>query len=347
MNKRMPSPTSENPRTCAALEALRAGTGIEGRVSDAESAPPYTLLTLERGEQSVTFAAIVKPNLRTAHLAGLRELRATLPRPLLLITDHVSTPLAQELREQGLFFLDESGNAFFDTHAWLVLLTGQPKRTPTPKERPLGASVWQVAYVLLRCPALETGTVRALADQAGVSVGAVQGAIELLEARGWLVNLGRRGQPVTDRMGLWRGWEDGYIDRLGPKLHLAKATPLGFPTLQQWGHPLREHLEPANALLGGELAAQFHGTDILAITATLHVERWDADLMRKLRIVPAEKGAITIRRKMGALDHDEVHPDLADPLLVRAELLTLADERLDASRRMLAEIIQQRWSDAP
>jgi hypothetical protein len=340
---------TRNELTRTALEALRRSTGIEGVLlngSGSEFPPADELLELQQGEQSARFVAIVKPHLRLVHLAALREMRAHLPHPLLVITDHVTAPLAQELREEGLPFLDTAGNAFLETSSWFVLVIGQPKPTAPPRERPLPSSVWRVAYVLLRCPSAEKQRVRVLAEQAGVAPSAAQGAIEALEARGWLVNLGRRGQQVTDRMGLWRAWEGGYIDRLGPKLHLAQATPLGFPTLRQWGQTVTERLGPETALLGGELAAECHGTDIMASTATLHVERWDADLMRSLRLVPSEKGAITIRRKMGALDHDAARPELADPLLVRAELLTIVDERLDESRRMLSELIQQRWEKA-
>lgn len=127
----------------------------------------------------------------------------------------------------------------------------------------------------------------------------------------------------------------------------SSTSPIGFPTLSAWQQAFGERLGTETGLLGGELAAQVLGADIMATTAALHVARWDTDLMRMLRLVPFSEGVITIRRQMGALDHDVTRPGLADPLLVRVELLTIADERLDASRQMLSEIIQQRWSEEP
>ena len=300
------SPTLADGLLRESLEGLRQSTDITESVLD--SGPNATaadaMVELRRGGRSALFTVLVKPNLRAAHLAILRELRAELNasganvRPL-VVTDHVSAPLAQQLRAAGLSFVDAAGNAFLETGEWFVLITGQSRRAPPPKERPLSPSIWQVAYVLLRHPVAQTGTVRALAEHAGVSPGAAQGAIDALEARGWLATLGRRGQPVTDPEALWRAWELGYVDRLGPKLHLTQAVAPASGTLQQWHQAVGGHLGPDTGLLGGELAAQVLGTDLVAVTATLHVSRWDAAVMCTLRILPAEVGPITVRRTFG------------------------------------------------
>ena len=103
-----------------------------------------------------------------------------------------------------------------------------------------------------------------------------------------------------------------------------------------------DHLGPGVALLGGELAAQALGANIIATTAVLHHPRLDTNALRTLHIVPADNGPITVRRIFGDLGHSEDDPKRADPMLVRAELLTIADERLDEARTLLARRIQQR-----
>lgn len=341
-----PPPGPDHELITAALEGLRQTTGIVGAILPPFEASytPHPLVELRRGDQTIRLGGFVKPNLRASHVAALREARATSSVPLVVFTDHVSAPLARLLREGELPFIDAAGNAFLDACGWYVVVIGNAKVKPAPKNRSLSPSVWQVAYVLLREPRSQSQTVRALAAHADVSPGAAQTAIAALEARGWVRNLGHRGQPVTDALALWHAWEHGYVDRLGPKLHLTQAVAVGSGTLQQWQQAIEPFLGPDVGLLGGELAAQSLGTDIVAATATLHVPRLDATILRALRIVPAKEGPITVRQRFGDLDHDDIEPHRADPMLIRAELLSIPDERLDETRSALARLIEQRWN---
>ena len=263
---------------------------------------------------------------------------ATFPR---LVSKIVLFP-KQELAKHDVNFADASGNAHIAHGAWFIFTAGRSApASATPST--LTASTWKVAYAILRNPELGSETVRELAAQAGVWPGATTKAIQALDERGWVSNHGHQRLLVRPET-LWRAWEGGWVDRLATKLFITRATTPSHRTLLDWSD-LASSVE--HVLIGGGVAAQRRGTGIVAETATVHVREWNAATMAQLRLAPDDTGSITVRQRFGALDEDPDHPGLAHPMLVRADLLTVLDERLDGTRQQLAEHILRDLPDAP
>ena len=267
------------------------------------------------------------------------------PRAL-FISRYISASLAQKLRERGISFIDTAGNAHLSTEHWFILVTGRSAPQPTRTPRRLSCGTWQVAYVLLRDPSASRLSVRALGERAGVSHGTASLALHALADRGWIRHLGRQGHPIADGEGLRRAWELGYLDRLAIRLHTTMARPLGFASIQDWGRRVVDvpgDAEPT--LLGGGLAAELLGMNLVASTAVVHVAGWNATTMKRLRLVPVQSGPVTVLRTFGTDNAHPQSPHLADPLLVRAALMGISDERLDPARAALLALINQRWKD--
>ena len=320
-----------------ALTALRQSAGVQSTLSADEQE-----ITLRRGEHAQRYRPIIRPTFYPSHLPGLAE-QLREDADALLISTHISAPLAERLLARRIPFIDGAGNAYLDTGRWFVLVTG--RSAPAPPRRParLSAGCWQVAYVLLRDPSAAGLSVRALGERAGVSHGTASSALHALAERGWLRHLGRSGHPVTDPDGLRRAFELGFLDRLSVKLYITRARPVGPRSLHQWGEQLLSRDDAADGLLGGGLAAEQLGADLSASTAAVHVPRWDAAVMRQLRLLPDDSGPVTVMQAFGSDNAHPDHPRLADPLLIRASLLGIVDERLLPARTTLLEHIQARW----
>ncbi len=327
-----------SPLLQSALLALQERTGIQAT----EQATGQ--ITLIRGEHRQHFTPALRPTFRPVHLPALAEQLAGLPDTL-LISNHISAPLAQMLRERGINFIDAAGNAHLSTPHWLVLITGHSAPQPAPRPQRLSMGVWQVAYVLLRDPDAATLPVRALGGRAGVSHGTASLALHALADRGWIRHLGRRGHPVSDPDALRHAFELGYLDRLAASLLITTARPVGFPSLQDWGRRLISQ-EDTPALLGGGLAAEQLGMDLVASTAAVHVRQWDADTIQRLRLAPTSGGPVTVLRLFGTDNPHPQRPQLADPLLIRAALMGIPDERLQPARAGLLALIDARRKGA-
>jgi hypothetical protein len=72
------------------------------------------IVGLRFGGRHIRYVAEVKRGLRPATLgAVIHQLRARGGNPL-LVTDHVTPPLAEALRAQGVEFVDAAGNVFLN-----------------------------------------------------------------------------------------------------------------------------------------------------------------------------------------------------------------------------------------
>lgn len=332
----------------AAVRALGESAGFSGEFTPTGVDEPQGrvdgVVVLRRAGAAHAFSAEVKGTIRRAHLPTLLETMRHLRPPAVLLTRHVSGPVAEALVQRGVNFIDTAGNAHIAHDGWFVLVTGRA----VPDERvpaSLSASVWKVAYALLRDADLRSAPIRRLAECAGVSPGAASMAVKALDERGWVGNLGRQ-RVVLRPEALWKAWEMGWIDRLASQLFVTHAVAPAHESVQAWRRWWSES-PPVDVLVGGELGAQLLATDLVAETATLHVRRWDASMLTTLRLVPAERGPFTIRETFGDLNGCSRTPGIAHPMLVRAELLSLLDERLDASREALARQIESELPDAP
>ena len=326
-----------SPLLQTALDALHESTSLQGILT------PDGQLTLRRGSRTQHYRPVLRPTFRPAHLPGLAE---ELHPHALLIARYISASLAQKLRERGIDFIDAAGNAHLSCEHWFVLVTGRSAPQPTRAPRRLSTGTWQVAYVLLRDPDASRLSVRALGERAGVSHGTASIALHALADRGWIRHLGRQGHPVTDGEGLLRAWELGYLDRLAIRLHTTQARPLGFPFIQDWGRRVVSLGDAEPTLLGGGLAAELLGMDLIASTAAVHVADWDATTMKRLRLAPAKTGPVTVLSTFGTDNAHPRSPHLADPLLIRAALMGISDERLDPVRAELLDLIRKRWQVA-
>lgn len=314
----------------AALRAVEDSAGLHGEV-DGDG------VTLSWEGRARRFRVERRAFLRAWHVPLLQG-RA---EGALVVTRHVGPPLADLLRRAGVAFVDEAGNTWVRTPDWAVFVSG---RSPAAQRaaRPEGSrTTWQVAYVLLR-GAAGACAVRELAARAGVSHGTAGNALLEFERRGWITRT-RGRSALRDPEGMLAAWEFGYVDRLRGAIDMGFAAIPSGTGVAAWGERVRERLGPEHGVLGGALAAQWMGADVAAETATLHLREWDRETIRALAAVPAERGPIAVRRVFGPCTASPERPDLADPLLVYAELLGVDAPGLDGARAALRERIAARW----
>lgn len=331
-------------RSLAALEQL----GVRGRIVDV-SGPDGgvdAVLELERAGASIRFGAVVKQTVRPSTVALVidRFRHLAHEHPLLLVTEQASARTAELLRARGISFVDAAGNAYIGTPNLLVSIEGRrpAASSATKTSDRIGVAALQVMFVLLRDPDARTLSVRELGARAGVSHGAAAKARHAFDRRGWIVHLGRKGFRVTDPEGLLEAWLVGFSGQLAASVEITRAMSPGASNPASWARGVAEHLDPGFALLGGEGAAELAGHGIRGETASVWVRRWDADTMRRLRLVPAREGNILVYRAFASSMVDPLDSRLADPLVVLAEVAAIPDERLDEARDALHAFVTRR-----
>jgi hypothetical protein len=289
---------------------------------------PDAILGLRFGGRELRYRVEVKRRLRPATLgAVVHQLRTHGGNPL-LVTDHVTPPLAEALRVQGIEFLDAAGNAFLHQPPLLVFVKGQQAGDEPPaleRGRAFQATGLQVLFALLARPELVARPYREIAIAAGVAHGTVGWVMAELPGLGYVANVGGRRRLVNGERLLDR-WTEAYARTLRPKLLLGryrgdlgalqKATP--------W---------PVGVLIGGEFAAARLTRHLRPGTATFYVQALDPKALLKLVLKADTEGNVDFRRRFWNFPAEETQ--LTPNLLVYADLLAIGDARCLETAQLL------------
>jgi hypothetical protein len=285
-------------------------------------------LSLRFGGRELRYLVEAKRRLRPATLgAVIHQLRACGGNPL-LVTDHVTPPLADALRAQGIEFLDAAGNAFLNQPPLLVFVKGQRPAEEGPaleRGRAFQATGLQVLFALLARPELVALPYRAIATVAGVAHGTVGWVMAELPGLGYVAKVGGRRRLVNGERLLDR-WTEAYARTLRPKLLLGRYRgDLGALQLTTpW---------PGGVLIGGELAAARLTRHLRPGTATFYAQAVDPNVLLKLVLKADAEGNVDFRRRFWNFPAEKMQ--LAPTLLVYADLLAIGDARCLETARVL------------
>ncbi len=284
---------------------------------------------LRFGGRQVHYVAEVKRGLRPAMMgAVMHQLRARAGHPL-LVTDHVTPPLADVLRARGVEFIDAAGNGFLNQPPLLVFVKGQRPtglETALERGRTFQATGLQVLFALLAQPELVARPYREIATAAGVAHGTVGWVMGELPALGYLAKVGGRRRLINGER-LLDQWTEAYARTLRPRLLLGR-----FRGDMKILHTRTAHW-PEGVFVGGELAAARLTRHLRPGTATFYADAIDTEMMRKLVLKADANGNVDFRRRFWTFKAEE--PQLTPTLLVYADLLAIGDARCLETAQLL------------
>jgi hypothetical protein len=324
--------------------ALRAAQGFGlgakalARAQPRKGARVGAAVEIRHGGRRVVYTVEAKRALAPATLgAALHEL-AQLKPPVLLVTDYVTPPMAERLREAGVEFLDGAGNAYLNQPPLLVWVKGQrPAAKPVAPEvgRAFQPGGLQVLFALLGDPAALNLPYRELARQAQVAHGTVGWVMADLQRLGFVRDTpGKRGtRRWLDGRRLLTQWAEAYARLLRPRMLIGRYN---VETLDGWENwPLAEH----GALWGGEPAGAIATGYLKPGELTLYAKKLPGRLAAQLRFIkeagPGRKAVVEVRRQFWDFPGDARLPGMVPPLLIYADLLATGDGRCIETARMV------------
>ncbi|MGB0127614.1 MAG: type IV toxin-antitoxin system AbiEi family antitoxin [Rhodocyclaceae bacterium] len=297
-------------------------------------------LRIGRGKETTDYLVeaqrAVTPATVGAIVAQLRDQATAANRPALLVTDYLTPPVAERLRERQQQFADAAGNAYLDGPALLVYVVGRkppPAQDRTRAARTFTANGLKVLFALLCDPVLAAAPHRTIAAAAGVALGAVPAVLGDLQQAGHLL-VAEKNRRLDATKRLLDEWALAYARLLRPKTTIATYNTPHFDAWKDW------HIDPAQAQWGGEPAAHLLVRHLKPGALTLYAERLPPQLMIEQRLVPAGRlGApayLELRKPFwGKALRTDGPADTVPPVLVYADLLAAGDGRCIETARMI------------
>lgn len=334
-------------QTVEALRAQGLAVVVQKMPRAARDAGADAWLRVGKDRQGVDYAVEVKrgvtPATLGATLAQLNQLAVAVGRPPLLVTAHVTPPMAERLRALGQQFADTAGNAYLFGPGLLVFVAGRKPELKMTAQRPgrafttAGLKVW---FALICDLELAAAPHRAIAAAAGVALGAVPPVLADLQQQGYVLVAGRKRRLNATRR-LLDDWALAYARTLRPKTLLGTYTTPNFDAWAKW------KLDPKQARWGGEPAANLLADYLKPGVLTIYADRLPTELMVEQRLTlgglllranpyMAAGRVVEIRKPFwGDTLRQEGRADTVPPALVYADLLATGDARCIETAQMI------------
>lgn len=327
-------------KTVEALRAQGLAVVIQKMPRAARDAGADAWLRVGKDPQAQDYAVEVKrgvtPATLGATMAQLNQFATATGRVPLLVTAHVTPPMAERLRALGQQYADTAGNAYLFGPGLLFFVAGRKPDVKTAAQRPGRAFTTaglKVLFALICDPELAAAPHRAIAAAAGVALGAVPPVLADLLQQGYLLVAGRNRRLNATRR-LLDDWALAYARTLRPKTLLGTYFTPNFDTWTKW------KLDPKQARWGGEPAANLLTGYLKPGALTIYADKLPPKLMLEQRLALAGLlGAVhpvEIRKPFwGDTLRQEGRADTVPPALVYADLLATGDGRCIETAQMI------------
>lgn len=322
-----------------ALEVFEKTTGFEVNLQTEHLNHikyPDGLVQIAHQNDKWHFAVQVKARVTRA-TAGMGKLEPLdRKEKVLMITEYVTPPIADLLKELNTFFIDTAGNAYIDEPPLYVFIKGnKPRLTLKNKtqKRLFKPAGLRVIFALLNHPEMINKPYRDIAMAADVALGTIGWLIRDLKEMGFCIEIGKRNRKLINLKNLFKRWVEAYPEQLQPKI-IKEGFEAANPN---WWKEI--NLKAYGACWGGEVAAAHLTGYLKPAKATIYTNEPIGELVLKNRLRKTEQGNVEILKPFWNFKYELADRDIVPPILVYADLMATGDHRnIEA-----AEVIYEKY----
>lgn len=331
---------NENKVLDLALEALRKNlpTQVEYNVLEQVHTTRQRadfLLRMVIDGKELRYYVEAKANITKTDKLLAMVRKAEFEHPFLLAAKYINAQMVEQLKQDGIEFIDTAGNAFINQPPLYIFVKGNRPDEDIAKHitvkrafRPAGL---RMIYAFLCNPGLEDKTYREIAGVTDVALGTVDWVMKELKELGYLLDMGKKGIKIVQKEKLLQRWVTAYPEQLRPKLTLGR-----FRGETGWWQ--QKNFDDVKAQWGGEVAAakltQYLQPQIITIYTT--PEQLN-ELLIENRLKRDRAGNVEILERFWNPAEPRARKDVVHPILVYADLLATGNERNIETARIIYE----------
>jgi hypothetical protein len=328
----------ENEILKLALEVLRKNLPMQIEFDEIEPVHAIGqrgdfLLPMVMHGKEIRYYVEVKANITKTDKLLVMMRKGGFEHPFLLVAKYINGQMAEQLKQDGIEFIDTAGNAFINQPPLYIFVKGNkpPHIVAPPVKRVFKPAGLRVIYAFLCNPGLENKTYREIAGVTDVALGTVDWIMKELKELGYLLDMGKRGNRLIQKEKLLQRWVTAYPEQLRPKLTLGRFRG-------EYGWWQQKKIDPFQAQWGGEVAAakltQYLQPQIITIYTT--PQQLD-QLLIENRLKRDQIGDVEILKRFWKPAELRTHEDVVHPILIYADLLATGNERNIETARIIYE----------
>ncbi len=301
-------------------------SGIRNEMSIERNNGDYQL-TIGQVEYRVAAWKEIRVSSKGIVLQQVKELEKRIDQPIIILSNYIALEVADEFRQNGINYLDGSGNSFIRNAGLLVYISGQKTLNPalTNQARAFRESGIKLIFLLLCNPDIIQLPNRRLSELSGISVGSVSNVLTELESLNFVLKVGG-GRRLKNLKLLLDRWIISYFDVLRPRLAIKRMDFEFAGDYNSWQNlPLQS--SKGRVLWGGETAAALKTMNLNPKNFTLYTNQNWKEFARELRLIPNESGNLEILEIFWNENSVPTLPGMVPELLIYADLVGSGVER--------------------
>jgi hypothetical protein len=320
-----------------ALRKFEKTTGLEANLQAEHlnnTKYPDGLIQIAHQNMQWHFAVEVKARVTRA-TAGMEKFDPlNRKEKVLMVTEYVTPPIADLLKELNIFFIDTAGNAYINEPGLYVFLKGtKPQLTlrAETRKRLFKPGGLRVVFALLNNPEMINKPYRDIAKAADVALGTIGWLIRDLKEMGFCIEIGKRNRKLMNLKNLFKRWVEAYPEQLRPKLIRERFETANL----NWWKEI--NIKAYGACWGGEVAAANLTGYLKPAKVTIYTNEPFGKLVLKNRLRKAEQGNVEILTPFWNFKYELADRGIVPPLLAYADLMATGDPRNIEAAGMIYE----------
>ncbi|WP_026726984.1 type IV toxin-antitoxin system AbiEi family antitoxin [Flavobacterium denitrificans] len=283
-----------------------------------------------------TFYCVAKKNAKNANygiiMSGLKDINYT--RNNIVIADYLTKNTADELKNNGINYLDASGNAFIKTKNLYIYVEGRKAKInkKTNQTRAFQEAGLKLLLLLISNPETLQFSYRELAEKTGIALGSVSNIFKELEESHYLLKT-KNKRVLKNQVEIIERWVIAYNELLKPRNFRKKMRAIGndFSIKNIINNSyIKLYLggEPGGELLTGYLKSKDY---------IIYSDEEISKVAKELKLVPDETGNIEVYTKFWTNNFYLKNEHTAPPLVVYADLLGTGNNRNIETAKIILE----------
>ena len=330
-----------------ALENLQKNTGITGVWKPIARKEIDGKVELKLNNKTVKINAEIKKELRGHQLQQTLALAETF-HPLMVVAQNIFPKIKEELRKNGVAYLETNGNIFLNQDGnfiWLDLHKALPAKEEKVN-RAFTKTGLKVLFYFLLNEGLLNLTYRDIAALADVALGNINYVITGLKEQNFLIKLDENQYKLQSKKELFEKWIIEYEKKMKPTLEIGTFRFAKADDFLNWQNlPLNTE----RTKWGGEPAGDLLTNYLKPKELTLYTTEEKNELIKNYRLIPDARGNVKIYQKFWRDDvanayHKLKRYDVTPPLLVYTDLMNTNDRRcIETAEKVYERYLQDEF----
>lgn len=283
-----------------------------------------------------TLFCIAKKNAKNANygiiMSSFKNLNTS--KNNVIIADYLTKNTAEELKQNGVNYLDASGNAFIKTKDLFIYIEGRKSKIKkkTNQTRAFQEAGLKLILLLISNPETLQYSYRELAEKTGIALGSVSNIFKELEDNHYLLKT-KNTRVLKNQEEIIERWVIAYNELLKPRSFRKKMRAIGNEF--NVNHIL--NTSDIKLYFGGEPGGELLTRHLKPKDYIIYTDEEISRVAKELKLVPDERGNIELYSKFWTDSAHLQNEYVAPSLVVYADLLATGNNRNIETAKIILE----------